>query len=201
MSLVYSINATDENEVDWTLLSKDWSSVRSPQWLRGKWWNLKRHVPNSNVIPFQEICEYLYHHFVMKFKVKEEACTPSSDSLANTLELQAIINRPKEAILQSVTVPATPPPALVVTAAAQGFPSPVVSLTNAQCVDVVNSPHPEVPLTSVTVSPVLQTLLPQNIHLTTTPHSFLLTTPAQQTLPITTALSPNQIIIQTMAVS
>ncbi|GFQ77721.1 cyclin-D-binding Myb-like transcription factor 1 [Trichonephila clavata] len=196
---VYSINATDENEVDWTLLSKDWSSVRSPQWLRGKWWNLKRHVPNSNVIPFQEICEYLYQHFVMKFKVKEEVCTPSSDSLANPLELQAIINRPKETILQSVTVPATPPPAMVVTAAAQGFPSPVVSLTNAQCVDVVNSPHPEVPLTSVTVSPVLQTLLPQNIHLTTTPHSFLLTTPAQQTLPITTALSPNQIIIQTMA--
>ncbi|GFT52462.1 cyclin-D-binding Myb-like transcription factor 1 [Nephila pilipes] len=192
---VYGINASDENEVDWTLLSKDWSSVRSPQWLRGKWWNLKRHVPNSNVIPFQEICEYLYQHFVMKFKVKEEVCTPSSDSLANSLELQAIINRPKQTILQSVTVPATPPPAMVVTAAAQGFPPPVVSLTNAQCVDMVNSPAP---LTSVTVSPVLQTLLPQNIQLTTTPHSFLLTTPAQQTLPITTALPPNQIIIQTM---
>ncbi|GIY58885.1 cyclin-D-binding Myb-like transcription factor 1 [Caerostris extrusa] len=118
---ISNINVTDENEVDWALLSKNWRSVRSPQWLRGKWWNLKRHVPKANVIPFREICDYLYTHLVMKYKVKEE----TSDSVTNSLELQSIINRPKQTILQSVTLPDTPPPSIVVTAAAQGFPSPL----------------------------------------------------------------------------
>lgn len=27
-------------------------SVRSPQWLRGKWWSLKRHVPDYQLLPF-----------------------------------------------------------------------------------------------------------------------------------------------------
>ncbi|XP_054724270.1 cyclin-D-binding Myb-like transcription factor 1 [Uloborus diversus] len=49
------------------------------------------------------------------------------------------------------------------------------------------------------MAPMLQTLemLPQNIQLTN-PQAFLLTTPAQPTLPLTTALPPNQIIIHTM---
>ena len=28
-------------------------SVRSPQWLRGKWWSLKRHVPDYQEMDFQ----------------------------------------------------------------------------------------------------------------------------------------------------
>ncbi|GIY58883.1 hypothetical protein CEXT_489171 [Caerostris extrusa] len=51
------------------------------------------------------------------------------------------------------------------------------------------------PLTSVNVTPILQTILPQNIQLTTTPHTFLLTTPAQQALPVSTSLSNSPIII------
>ena len=27
-------------------------SARSPQWLRGKWWSLKRHIPDYQLIPF-----------------------------------------------------------------------------------------------------------------------------------------------------
>ena len=30
-------------------------SVRSPQWLRSKWWMLKRHVPGYQRLPFVEI--------------------------------------------------------------------------------------------------------------------------------------------------
>lgn len=58
-----------------------------------------------------EVCEYLYEHFVLKLKVKDEDI-PSS-SLSNSLELQAMINRPKQTILQSVTLPSTPPPIMV----------------------------------------------------------------------------------------
>ncbi|KFM77482.1 Cyclin-D-binding Myb-like transcription factor 1, partial [Stegodyphus mimosarum] len=195
---VYALNATDENQVDWAELAKGWLSVRSPQWLRGKWWSLKRHVPNCNIISFQEICEYLYQQFFLKIKIKEEGSNSSPDTLPNSLELQSILNRPKQTLLQSVALPTTHTPSIVVSAAAQACPPPVVSLTNAQCVDMVNS---TAALSQVPVGPVLQTVevLPQNIQLTTNPQTFLLTTPAQQPLPLTTTLSPNQIIIQTLA--
>ncbi|CAH1783828.1 unnamed protein product [Owenia fusiformis] len=51
--------AADENEVDWTALAKDWPSARSPQWLRGKWWTLKRHVLDKDLISFQDLVAYL----------------------------------------------------------------------------------------------------------------------------------------------
>ncbi|KAG8187703.1 hypothetical protein JTE90_000169 [Oedothorax gibbosus] len=184
---VYAFNATDENEVDWTHLSKNWLSVRSPQWLRGKWWNLKRHVPDNSGLPFQEICEYLYEHFVLKLKVKDDVA--SSDVLSNHLELQAMLNRPKQTLLQPVTIPGTPPP-IMVTAVTQALQPPVVSLTTAPCIEMVNSPAT---VGSVPVGSVLQTLevLPQNIQL-------IFTGPTQQTMPMTTAVPPNQIVIQTM---
>ncbi|XP_036358042.1 cyclin-D-binding Myb-like transcription factor 1 isoform X3 [Octopus sinensis] len=34
-------------------------NVRSPQWLRGKWWSLKRHVPDYQVLPFSALVNYL----------------------------------------------------------------------------------------------------------------------------------------------
>ncbi|KAF6031804.1 DMTF1 [Bugula neritina] len=46
---------SDESSIDWVNLSKGWSCVRSPQWLRSKWWTLKRHVPNYQTLPFNEI--------------------------------------------------------------------------------------------------------------------------------------------------
>uniref|UniRef100_A0A2L2Y3E6 Cyclin-D-binding Myb-like transcription factor 1 n=1 Tax=Parasteatoda tepidariorum TaxID=114398 RepID=A0A2L2Y3E6_PARTP len=173
---VYALSASDENQVDWNELSKDWMSVRSPQWLRGKWWSLKRHVPNSNTVSFQEVCEYLYQHFVLRIKVKEEEVPNTaviSTSLLPTNLAQAIFTRPKPAILQS------PPPPIVVTASPAQGSSPVVTLTNAAPCTV--------DMTSAV--PVLQALevIPQNIITT----NLLLTAPP---LP----LPPNQIIIQTM---
>ncbi|XP_013395880.1 cyclin-D-binding Myb-like transcription factor 1 [Lingula anatina] len=49
----------DENEVDWEGLTRNWSSARSPQWLRGKWWQLKRHVPDYHALSLQEIAANL----------------------------------------------------------------------------------------------------------------------------------------------
>lgn len=196
---VYALNATDENQVDWSELAKGWLSVRSPQWLRGKWWSLKRHVPNSNDICFQDICEHLYQHFVLKMKIKDENC----ESVAN-VDIQAMLNRPKPTVMQSVAISNTPPPGIVVTAAAQACPPSIVSLPNAPCMGMVNTPAN---LTPVRVGPVLQTIevLPQNIELANTPaniqlanQAFLLAAPAQPTLPLSTALPSNQIIIQTL---
>ncbi|XP_052823223.1 cyclin-D-binding Myb-like transcription factor 1 isoform X3 [Octopus bimaculoides] len=54
-----SSSVTDETQIDWNELAKDWPSVRSPQWLRGKWWSLKRHVPDYQVLSFSALVNYL----------------------------------------------------------------------------------------------------------------------------------------------
>ncbi|ELT87746.1 hypothetical protein CAPTEDRAFT_181021 [Capitella teleta] len=35
---------TDDTQVDWAVMAHELQSARSPQWLRGKWWTIKRHV-------------------------------------------------------------------------------------------------------------------------------------------------------------
>ncbi|CAE1309382.1 DMTF1 [Acanthosepion pharaonis] len=54
-----SSGATDETQLDWNELAKDWPSVRSPQWLRGKWWSLKRHVADYQLLSFTALVDYL----------------------------------------------------------------------------------------------------------------------------------------------
>lgn len=46
------LEVEDENEIRWEDLAGGWSSVRSPQWLRSKWWSIKRQVTNHKDIPF-----------------------------------------------------------------------------------------------------------------------------------------------------
>ncbi|XP_041346863.1 cyclin-D-binding Myb-like transcription factor 1 isoform X2 [Gigantopelta aegis] len=56
---IANLDVMEDTEIDWNELSQDWPSVRSPQWLRGKWWSLKRHVPDYQTLPFEEIINYL----------------------------------------------------------------------------------------------------------------------------------------------
>lgn len=64
---------------------------------------------------FIEICEHLYQHFVLKMKIKDENCDPVTN-----VDIQAMLNQPKATVMQSVPISSTPPPGIVVTAAAQG---------------------------------------------------------------------------------
>ncbi|KAG1683294.1 Cyclin-D-binding Myb-like transcription factor 1 [Nymphon striatum] len=88
---VCSLNAPDENAIDWAMLSDGWprkfivqstfsdiGSVRSPQWLRGKWWSLKKQVPKEKIKNFSDLCEFLYKHHIQNVTKKE--------SLNNNLE-------------------------------------------------------------------------------------------------------------------
>ncbi|KAK3579059.1 hypothetical protein CHS0354_029918 [Potamilus streckersoni] len=54
---VSTLPVKNDTEIDWTELAQDWLSVRSPQWLRGKWWSLKRHIPDYQILPFPELLE------------------------------------------------------------------------------------------------------------------------------------------------
>lgn len=49
---ISELDVDDENEIKWEDLAGGWSSVRSPQWLRSKWWSIKRQVANHKEIPF-----------------------------------------------------------------------------------------------------------------------------------------------------
>ncbi|MEQ2270013.1 Cyclin-D-binding Myb-like transcription factor 1 [Xenotaenia resolanae] len=46
------VRVEDENDIQWEDMAWGWSSVRSPQWLRSKWWSIKRQVANHKEIPF-----------------------------------------------------------------------------------------------------------------------------------------------------
>ncbi|KAM6895863.1 cyclin-D-binding Myb-like transcription factor 1 [Xenentodon cancila] len=53
------LKVEDENDIKWEDLAWGWSSVRSPQWLRSKWWSIKRQVANHKEIPFSVLLKGL----------------------------------------------------------------------------------------------------------------------------------------------
>ncbi|GAB5568498.1 cyclin-D-binding Myb-like transcription factor 1 isoform X1 [Prionailurus iriomotensis] len=49
---IAELDVADENDINWDLLAEGWSSVRSPQWLRSKWWTIKRQIANHKDVSF-----------------------------------------------------------------------------------------------------------------------------------------------------
>ncbi|XP_067110466.1 cyclin-D-binding Myb-like transcription factor 1 [Osmerus mordax] len=56
---IAELEVDDENELNWEELSGGWSSVRSPQWLRSKWWSIKRQVANHKELPINVLLKGL----------------------------------------------------------------------------------------------------------------------------------------------
>uniref|UniRef100_A0A672HWF8 Cyclin-D-binding Myb-like transcription factor 1 n=1 Tax=Salarias fasciatus TaxID=181472 RepID=A0A672HWF8_SALFA len=59
---IWELEVEDENEIKWEELAGGWSSVRSPQWLRSKWWTIKRQVANHKDIPFNGTHTHTHTH-------------------------------------------------------------------------------------------------------------------------------------------
>ncbi|XP_040599699.1 cyclin-D-binding Myb-like transcription factor 1 [Mesocricetus auratus] len=53
------LDVADENEIHWDDLAEGWESVRSPQWLRSKWWAIKRQITNHKDFAFPVIVQCL----------------------------------------------------------------------------------------------------------------------------------------------
>lgn len=51
--------AVEESAIDWETLAQGWPSVRSPQWLRSKWWCLKRTIAHYQSLSLSEIVKML----------------------------------------------------------------------------------------------------------------------------------------------
>ncbi|XP_013365609.1 PREDICTED: cyclin-D-binding Myb-like transcription factor 1 isoform X3 [Chinchilla lanigera] len=117
---VAELDVADENDINWDLLAEGWSSVRSPQWLRSKWWTIKRQIAN---------------HKDVSFPASTEAPAAPVDSETLTLNsgtLQAFEILPSFH-LQPTGTPGT---YLLQTSSSQGLPltlaaSPTVTLTAA----------------------------------------------------------------------
>ncbi|XP_018025673.1 cyclin-D-binding Myb-like transcription factor 1 isoform X2 [Hyalella azteca] len=51
----------EEKNVDWAALARGWPAVRSPHWLRCKWWTLKHKLQSRHCSGFKEKCRELYN--------------------------------------------------------------------------------------------------------------------------------------------
>ncbi|XP_025107813.1 cyclin-D-binding Myb-like transcription factor 1 isoform X2 [Pomacea canaliculata] len=67
---ISKLNVSNDTEIDWNELAKNWTSVRSPQWLRGKWWSLKRHVSGYQHLSFQDLLDSLLAMQYQNVKMK-----------------------------------------------------------------------------------------------------------------------------------
>ncbi|KAL5015330.1 hypothetical protein ScPMuIL_009600 [Solemya velum] len=70
LDLISHLDVNNETEIDWEKLATDWPSVRSPQWLRGKWWSMKRHVPDYQHRPFSSLVYYLKQMALQNVHIK-----------------------------------------------------------------------------------------------------------------------------------
>ncbi|XP_035533946.1 cyclin-D-binding Myb-like transcription factor 1 isoform X1 [Morone saxatilis] len=77
---ISELEVEDENEIKWEDLAGGWSSVRSPQWLRSKWWSIKRQVANHKEIPFSVLLKVL-QELVASSQTSSGPGSPSSSSL------------------------------------------------------------------------------------------------------------------------
>jgi len=59
VSRIETSGCQDEASLDWSILANGWPAVRSPTWLRSKWWNLKRTVNNYQCLTLDEVVKRL----------------------------------------------------------------------------------------------------------------------------------------------
>ncbi|KAM5204714.1 cyclin-D-binding Myb-like transcription factor 1 isoform 8-T12 [Hipposideros larvatus] len=117
---IAELDVADENDINWDLLAEGWSSVRSPQWLRSKWWTIKRQIANHKDVSFPASTDS------PATTVDSETITLNSGTL-QTFEILPSFH------LQPTGTPGT---YLLQTSSSQGLPltltaSPTVTLTAA----------------------------------------------------------------------
>ncbi|KAK2488636.1 hypothetical protein MC885_008001 [Smutsia gigantea] len=180
---IAELDVADENDINWDLLAEGWSSVRSPQWLRSKWWTIKRQIANHKDVSFPVLIKGLKQlHENQKnnpafLENKSASGVPNSNSNSSVQHVQIRV-----AHLEDNT-PISPSPMT-----ALQIP---VQITHVASTD---SPAATVDPETITLnSGTLQTfeILP-SFHLqpTGTPGTYLLQTSSSQGLPLTLAASP-----------
>ncbi|XP_029604171.1 cyclin-D-binding Myb-like transcription factor 1 [Salmo trutta] len=169
LSLVHRIvelDVDDENELKWEELAGGWSSVRSPQWLRSKWWSIKRQVANHKELPFHVLLKGLQE--LMENQVPLGA-GPGSPSL------QIRVTRLEECCSS------TPRPVT-----ALQIPLQITHLAS----DGAGTSDTETITLNTAALQTLQILPSFHLHPTGTPGTYFLQTAANQSLPLSLSSNP-----------
>ncbi|XP_073094996.1 cyclin-D-binding Myb-like transcription factor 1 isoform X2 [Manis javanica] len=179
---IAELDVADENDINWDLLAEGWSSVRSPQWLRSKWWTIKRQIANHKDVSFPVLIKGLkqLHENQKNNPVFLE--NKSASGVPNSTNSSVQHVQIRVAHLEDNT-PISPSPMT-----ALQIP---VQITHVASTD---SPAATVDPETITLnSGTLQTfeILP-SFHLqpTGTPGTYLLQTSSSQGLPLTLTASP-----------
>ncbi|XP_037366581.1 cyclin-D-binding Myb-like transcription factor 1 isoform X2 [Talpa occidentalis] len=180
---IAELDVADENDINWDLLAEGWSSVRSPQWLRSKWWTIKRQIANHKDVSFPVLIKGLKQlHENQKnnptlLENKSGSGVPNSNSNSSVQHVQIRVAHLED----NAAISPSPMTALQIP----------VQITHVSSAD---SPAPTVDSETITLnSGTLQTfeILP-SFHLqpTGTPGTYLLQTSSSQGLPLTLTASP-----------
>ncbi|KAM5204707.1 cyclin-D-binding Myb-like transcription factor 1 isoform 4-T5 [Hipposideros larvatus] len=180
---IAELDVADENDINWDLLAEGWSSVRSPQWLRSKWWTIKRQIANHKDVSFPVLIKGLKQlHENQKnnptlLENKSGSGVPNSNSNSSVQHVQIRVARLED----NTSISPGPMTALQIP----------VQITHVSSTD---SPATTVDSETITLnSGTLQTfeILP-SFHLqpTGTPGTYLLQTSSSQGLPLTLTASP-----------
>ncbi|KAL4659503.1 cyclin-D-binding Myb-like transcription factor 1 isoform X2 [Arapaima gigas] len=183
---IAELEVNDENEINWDILAGGWSSVRSPQWLRSKWWTIKRQVSNHKELPFtvllkglQELAEnQLPYSKVVVGSPRTGTASPSS---APVPQVQIRVARLEE----SASTASNPMGALQI---------PVqipVQITHVSATDTSFAANESETITLNTGAVQTFEILP-SFHLqpTGTPGTYYIQTGSNQGLPLTVSASP-----------
>ncbi|XP_030643221.1 cyclin-D-binding Myb-like transcription factor 1 [Chanos chanos] len=169
---IAELEVKDENDINWEVLAGGWSSVRSPQWLRSKWWTIKRQVSNHKDLPFPVLLK----------------------GLQDVVETPATATLNKVVVMGSRSTNASPSPVSALQIPVQ-IPVHITHVSSSESATGASDSE-----TITLNSGTLQTfeLLP-SFHLqpTGTPGTYYIQTSANQSLPLT--LSANQSLPLTLS--
>ncbi|XP_036373801.1 cyclin-D-binding Myb-like transcription factor 1 isoform X1 [Megalops cyprinoides] len=182
---IAELEVEDENEINWDVLSGGWSSVRSPQWLRSKWWTIKRQVSNHKDLPFPVLLKGLQdlaeNQLPFSKVVMAAPRPPSSSSPSSLQQVQIRVARLDE----SSSASHSPVAALQIPVQ---IPVQITHVSSSDTSATANDAE------TITLNAgTLQTfeILP-SFHLqpTGTPGTYYIQTGSNQGLPLTLAASP-----------
>ncbi|XP_056131911.1 cyclin-D-binding Myb-like transcription factor 1 [Lampris incognitus] len=100
---ILEMDVEDENELKWEKLAGGWSSVRSPQWLRSKWWSIKRQVANHKDIPLSVLLKGLKE--LMESSQTTGTGSPSSSLQIRVTRVEESSNNPTPSSVTALQIP------------------------------------------------------------------------------------------------
>ncbi|KAF7656105.1 hypothetical protein LDENG_00046280 [Lucifuga dentata] len=101
---ISELEVEDENEIKWEELAGGWSSVRSPQWLRSKWWSIKRQVSNHKEIPFNVLLKGL-QELMASSQTTAGSGSPSSSLQIRLTRLEESSSSPASSSVAALQIP------------------------------------------------------------------------------------------------